>query len=280
MEFGVPQARLLEYIYPGDVFPLWVLHADSMWWQPGSLDATMCGLHQRNFNTTLDINARPWVRLPPLCGQATGYPLQVTRPLHPQQSIHQVNKGGELLALLEACLQVHPLLLPLRLLQALFWWLRQMWLGISVHDTHVVNTVINILPEDKDQEVSLLFCGLWWWCIVPTGQTYGPIRLSLRPLYGATCKDVGFVVHVRGGECFAGQVCNPVPELVMTLRDKASPLAIKGVTYGECGVVSATWTVEWLTSSLKVLSCLYFYESTCHTFKGKFTTIQVNTKVY
>ena len=36
-------------------------------------------------------------------------------------------------------------------------------------------------------------------------------------------------MHVRGSECFSGQVCDPVLELVMTRCDKAAPLAIKGV---------------------------------------------------
>ena len=105
-----------------------------MRWHPRSLDAKMCGLHQSDRNTTLDVSARPQVGLPPLCGQATGYPPQGSRQLRIQQSIHRVKKGGEVPALMEACLQVHPLLRPLHLLQALIQWLCQMVLGISVHD--------------------------------------------------------------------------------------------------------------------------------------------------
>ena len=38
---------------------------------------------------------------------------------------------------------------------------------------------------------------------------------------------------MRGGKCFAVQVSYPVPELFMTRRDEAAPIAIKGVTNGE-----------------------------------------------
>ena len=72
-------------------------------------------------SSTLDIPARPQVGLPLLCGQATGYTFQGCRILHTHQSTHQGNKGGEVLELLEACLQVHPLLSPINLLQARLW---------------------------------------------------------------------------------------------------------------------------------------------------------------
>ena len=34
-------------------------------------------------------------------------------------------------------------------------------LGVSVQETHVVNSVGPIITEVTDQEVSHLFCGLW-----------------------------------------------------------------------------------------------------------------------
>ena len=46
--------------------------------------------------------------------------------------------------------------------------------------------------------------------------------------------------HTIGGEIFAGQICDPVPELVMTRRNDAFPLAIKGVIDGEFGVAAVT----------------------------------------
>ena len=43
---------------------------------------------------------------------------------------------------------------------------------------------------------------------------------------------------MRGSEGFSGQVCDPVPKLVMTRRDKATPLEIEGVTDFEFGVAA------------------------------------------
>ena len=105
-----------------------------------------------------------------------------------------------------------------------------MVIGISVHDAHVVNTICPILSEVTDQEVSLLLHGLWWRHVVLVGCDFGPGRLILWPLHGATFEDEVVVAHVRGGELFSGQVRDPVLDLVMTLRDEAAPLAIKGVT--------------------------------------------------
>ena len=131
--------------------------------------------------------------------------------------------------LLEACLQVHAFLRFLRLLQALLQRLRLLGLDICVHDRHAVITVIPILPEVTEPEVSLLFCGLWQRRVFQDGCACGPGRICLQLLHGTTCKYEGAVVHARGDACFAGQVRNPAPELFMTYRDKAAPLTIEGV---------------------------------------------------
>ena len=52
-----------------------------------------------------------------------------------------------------------------------------MGLGICVHDAHGVNTVSPIMPKITDQEVSLLFRGLWRRRTVPVGCACGPGRL-------------------------------------------------------------------------------------------------------
>ena len=39
-------------------------------------------------------------------------------------------------------------------------------------------------------------------------------------------------MHVIWCEGFAGQVRNPVMELIVTLRDKAAPLAVEGMADG------------------------------------------------
>ena len=95
-----------------------------------------------------------------------------------------------------------------------------MGLGVSDHDTHGMNTVRPIIPEVTDQEVSLMFCGLWRRRAVPVCRTTSPGRLSLLPLHGATCKDEGFIAHVRGGEFFVAQVFDLVSEIIVTRRDR------------------------------------------------------------
>ena len=41
-------------------------------------------------------------------------------------------------------------------------------------------------------------------------------------------------------EGFSGQFCDPVMEIVVTRRDKAAPLAVEGIPYGEIGVEPVT----------------------------------------
>ena len=117
--FGIHRELLPEYVYPIAIFPLWPLYNDSMRRHPGSAYAPVCVAHQSYGYSTLDVPACPRVRFPPLGGQANGYPFQVCRCLNVQQSIHQGKKVGEVPALLEACLQVHLLLPPLFILQAI-----------------------------------------------------------------------------------------------------------------------------------------------------------------
>ena len=72
----------------------------------------MSGAHQGDCNPALDVSKRLRVGLTPPGGQATGDPFQGIRRLHPQQPVHQGDKGGEVLTFLEASLQID-LLLPL-----------------------------------------------------------------------------------------------------------------------------------------------------------------------
>ena len=53
--------------------------------------------------------------------------------------------------------------------------------------------------------------------------------LILWPFHGATCEDEGVVAHVRGCKVFAGQVRDPITELIVTCRDEASLFAVQGV---------------------------------------------------
>ena len=43
---------------------------------------------------------------------------------------------------------------------------------------------------------------------------------------------------MRGVESFTSQVCDPVIELVVTLRDKADPLTVKGMVDRKGGVAA------------------------------------------
>ena len=42
------------------------------------------------------------------------------------------------------------------------------------------------------------------------------------------------------GESFAGQFRNPVTEIIVTLRDKATSLAVKGMAYKESCIAAVT----------------------------------------
>ena len=145
--------------------------------------------------------------------------------------------------LLKASIQVHLLLTPLRLLQTSIRGPLPIGICISVHDTHVVNTVCPVGPEVLDQKVSLLFRGLCLsvpWC----GAVTGSVGLGFRPLHGATPVYEGVVAYVRGGECPARQICNPITELIVTRRDEATPLAVEGVANGKPGVAAAVVFME------------------------------------
>ena len=149
--------------------------------------------------------------------------------------------------LLKASLQVHLLITPLRLLQTSLGGLLPIGFCISVHDTHAVNTVCPVGPEVPDQKVSLMFRGLWW-RVPQFGVVTGSGRLVFRPHLGATLVYEGVVAYVRGGECPARQIRDPVTELIVTRRDEATPLAFKGVADGEAGVaaVAVFREVWWL----------------------------------
>ena len=139
--------------------------------------------------------------------------------------------------LLKSSLQVYLILTPLRFLQTSLGGLLPIGLCISVHNTHVVNTFCPVGPEVPDQKVSLLFRGLWW--RVPLfGVVTGSSWLGFRPRHGATLVYEGVVTYVRVGECPARQFCDPVTELIVTCRDEAAPLAVKGVEYLESGIAA------------------------------------------
>ena len=78
---------LPKEVKPRAILPLGSMHADLVCWNPGSLYAAMGGAHQSDYNPTLDVCTCLRVGLFPLSGQATGYPFQGSRRLHPQKPI-------------------------------------------------------------------------------------------------------------------------------------------------------------------------------------------------
>ena len=98
----------------------------------------------------------------------------------------------------------------LRLLQPFLWGPPPIGLFISVHDTHVVNTVGPVGPEVPDQKVSLLFRGLWW---------EGPHNPPYFPKYCDGCNARFSISHAldckRGGLVTArhNEICDGVADL-------------------------------------------------------------------
>ena len=76
--------RLPEEVDPGAVLPLRSLEANHVRRQPVHTDSPVCSLHQSDGNPNLDVSARPWIGLPPLCCKVDGYPSQDIRSLHTQ----------------------------------------------------------------------------------------------------------------------------------------------------------------------------------------------------
>ena len=72
--------------------------------------------------------------------------------------------------------------------------------------------------------------------------------MSFLPRHGATLVNEGVVTHVRGGEIPARQSRDPVTELIVTRRDEAAPLSVKGMADLEFGVVAVAMFREvwWL----------------------------------
>ena len=67
---------------------------------------------------------------------------------------------------------------------------------------------------------------------------------------------------MRRGESFADQVRDPVTELVVTLRDKATPLAVKVMTDGERGVefiavMREVWRIYAISKEEDILPFLH-----------------------
>ena len=85
---GGALACLPKEVEPHAILPLGPLHTDPVRWHPGSSYAAVGGVHKSDRNPTLDVSTHLRVGMLPLGGQATGYPFQGIRRLHPQQPVH------------------------------------------------------------------------------------------------------------------------------------------------------------------------------------------------
>ena len=102
---------------------------------------------------------------------------------------------------------------------------------IIIHDTHILNTVRPMRPEVSDEETSLQLSFVPW---------RGAFELVLPSMYGATRVDFGVVRHVCGGEGLACKFYKPITEIIMTLRDEASLIAVEGISDVKCRSMSIT----------------------------------------
>ena len=66
--------------------------------------------------------------------------------------------------------------------------------GFSIHDTHVMNTFLPLIPKVSDEEIPLQIS------LVLRRVPFDLVLISMR---SATCVDFGVVTHVHGGEVLA-----------------------------------------------------------------------------
>ena len=92
--------------------------------------------------------------------------------------------------------------------------------GVSIYDTHVVNNVYPLIPEVSGEDTPLQ---------ISLYIRRGPFELVLPSMHGATCVYFGVVMHRHGDEGLAFKVGDPITYIVMTRRDEALLLAVKGV---------------------------------------------------
>ena len=160
-------------------------------------------------------------------------PVSMSPPPWPEKSVHWDYKGNEVLTPFGAGWKILLFLQFLRILQALLGGFGLVGGSVSIHNTHVVNTVLPLHPliSYEDTPLHIYYVLLRW-----------PFETVLPSTHVANCVDFGVLVHVRWGEGLARKVGNTITELVMTRRDKASILAVKGVV-----------DVKWRATSITVI---------------------------
>ena len=86
----------------------------------------------------------------PLGGEDTGGLIQSGLYLCAQEAIYRGEKWREVDSLLEARLQILMIIFFFRYLETLLQGPLQAGKGISIHNTHIINTVCNLLSDVLD----------------------------------------------------------------------------------------------------------------------------------
>ena len=122
----------------------------------------------------------------------------------------------------EAGVRLLFILLLLRSFQAILGFFGLVGGGVSIHGTHVVNTVCPLNPEVSDEEITLQLL------LVLLRE---PFEFFLPSTHGTTCLYFGFITNMRGGEVLYCKVGDPITEIVIISHDESALLEISSVGY-------------------------------------------------
>ena len=222
----------------GPILPLWLLYLDPVHWNPGSPYVLVCGTNQCDGHPTLDVSARLIVGLLPFFQMKLSMHLSAAFISRPRKPSTDTTKGEKWRRFWRQNYRYFKIILLLCHMETLLRWLVPVREGVSVNDTHLVNTVSASLTEVMDDKASLLIWFIWsrWWVL---GRGYH--RMSLYLLHGKTLIDEGVVAHIRGGEIFSWKVRNPITELVVTSHEYAALLTIQVVKNGKMALQPSHW---------------------------------------
>ena len=119
------------------------------------MNAAVSCLHHCDGNPNLDIAVFLGVGLTSLVGEENSNPLQGVLCLCAREDIYRGNKSGEVLLLLESHLRILKFFF-IRDLGTLLRRSLQVGYGFSIHETHVLNDVCDILSYYLDEKFSLI----------------------------------------------------------------------------------------------------------------------------
>ena len=144
-------------IDPLSILPLRSLHADRYRGYPRSPYAALLLPTWGDVDLNLRVFTRTRLGLTPLGGEVAGEPLQGFLCIHPKEFIHRKHKRWEVATLLEASLQILPLLSLFVDMEKLICESLLVGGDVNFQDSRVVNTLHLLLPEVLDNMFTLLF---------------------------------------------------------------------------------------------------------------------------